>query len=128
RAPSRMVRAVGSVADWRSVGVKDLGDAMLGPGGTWLPLLAGADHRVVLGTVHRSERSVLSRLLGDGVVPISSARARRHGFRPVFAEAQVSSVGGVGHQTLARSPRVYLVLRSILAPSSGRGSRSRRGR
>lgn len=128
RAPNRVVRAVGSVADRRSVGVKDLGDAMLGPGGSWLPLLAGVDHRVVLGTVHRSERHLLSRLLGDGVVPISSARARRDGLPPVFAEAQVSSVGGVGHQALPRSRRVYPILRSILARSPSSGSRLHRRR
>jgi len=122
RSPIRVARAVGRVADRRSVGVKDLGDGALGPGGTWLPLLPRVDHRVLLGTVHRSERHLLSRLLGDGVVPISSARAHRRGLPPVFAEASVTIVGGVGHQALARSARAYPALRSMLAGRPRRAS------
>jgi triacylglycerol lipase len=118
-APNRVLRAVGLLADQRSAGVKDLGDGMLGPGRTWLPLLPQLRHHVILGTLHRSERHLLSRLLGDGVVPIASARARVPRMAPVFPEADVTTLGGVGHRALARNGQVYAALRALLVPGSG---------
>jgi hypothetical protein len=61
---------------------------------------------------------LLSLLLGDGIVPISSARARRRGLAPGFAETNVTTVGGIGHVSLPRSPRVYATVRTLLI---GRG-------
>jgi pimeloyl-ACP methyl ester carboxylesterase len=113
-SPSRVVRAIGAFGDLRSAGVKDLGDGRLDASGAWLPLLAGCEHHVVLGTLHAKERHLLSLLLGDGIVPISSARARRRGLVPTFAETDVTTVGAVSHLALARSPRVYAAVRRLL--------------
>jgi triacylglycerol lipase len=113
-SPNRVVRAIGTFADFRSAGVKDLGDGRLDASGAWLPLLPGCEHHVLVGTLHAKERHLLSLLLGDGIVPISSARARRRGLAPGFAETNVTTVGGIGHVALPRSPRVYATVRTLL--------------
>jgi hypothetical protein len=41
---------------------------------------------------------------------------------PVFPEENVTTLGGLGHPVLARSPRVYAVLRALLVPRAGQGS------
>jgi hypothetical protein len=53
-------------------------------------------------------------LLGDGLVPLASARARSYRGAPVFAPEHITLLGGVGHLALPRSPRVYRVLRAAL--------------
>jgi triacylglycerol lipase len=113
-APSRVARAIGTIAEARSAGIKDLAEGALQPTAEWLPLVEGVEHRVVLGTLHRRERHLVSLLLGDGIVPIRSASARR-ATGGAFAERQVTTVGGVGHLALPRSPRVYAALRAVLA-------------
>jgi len=121
-APSRVARALGTLAEARSAGIKDLAEGALRPTGEWLPLLEGVEHRVVLGTLHRRERHLVSLLLGDGIVPIRSASARRRS-GAAFAQRQVTTVGGVGHLALPRSPRVYDALRVVLTEGTAIGAR-----
>jgi pimeloyl-ACP methyl ester carboxylesterase len=126
-APSRVARAFGTIADARSAGIKDLAEGALRPTGEWLPLVQGVEHRVVLGTLHRRERHLISLLLGDGIVPIRSASARRLGRGTPFEQRQVTTVGGVGHLALPRSPRIYAALRVVLGQGTaiGAGPRGR---
>jgi pimeloyl-ACP methyl ester carboxylesterase len=124
-APSRVARALGTLAEARSAGIKDLAEGALQPTGEWLPLLKGVEHRAVLGTLHRRERHLISLLLGDGMVTIRSASARRGGLDADFEQPQVTMVGGVGHLALPRSPRVYDALRAVLGEGTAIDARSR---
>jgi len=124
-APNRVARLLGTLAEARSAGIKDLAEGALQPTGEWLPLLKGVEHRAVLGTLHQRERHLVSLLLGDGMVPIRSASARRRGLDADFEQRQVTTVGGVGHLALPRSPRVYAALRAVLGEGTAIGARSR---
>lgn len=124
-APSRVARLLGTLAEARSAGIKDLAEGALQPTGEWLPLVQGVEHRVVLGTLHRRERHLISLLLGDGMVPIRSASARRRGLDATFEQHLVTTVGGVGHLALPRSPRVYAALRAVLGEGTAIGASSR---
>jgi triacylglycerol lipase len=131
-APSRVARALGTLAAARSAGIQDLAEGTLRPTGEWLPLVQGVEHRVVLGTLHRHERHLVSLLLGDGMVRIGSASGRRRGGAPSFERHHISTVGGVGHLALPRSPKVYLALRGVLRahadPGAGGKARGQRRR
>jgi hypothetical protein len=58
-------------------------------------------------------------------VPIRSASARRRGLGAAFEQRQVTTVGGVGHLALPRSPRVYDALRVVLGEGTAIDARSR---
>ena len=112
--PNPVTKLVGAVADLRSAGVKDLAHGDLVPDGTWVPLPPRGTHHAILGALHASPDHPLSILLGDGLVPLASGRARAYRGAPVFAADCITVVGGVGHLGLPRSPRVYRVLRAAL--------------
>ena len=137
--PNPWTRLIGRVADLRSAGVKNLAGGDLVPDGTWVPLPLEGIHHAIIGTVHRDPHHLLSWLLGDGVVPIASARARRYRGAEVFRPERVTIVGGVGHLGLPRSARVYPAILGALtgrrrpahssaAPGGRRASRPRAGR
>src|SRR5262249_36117414 len=105
--PNPWTKLVGAAADLRSAGVKDLPRGDLVPARAWFPLPSEGMHHAIIGTLHRDPHHVLSWLLGDGLVPIASARARRYRAAEVFAPERVTIVGGIGHLGLARSARVY---------------------
>jgi len=120
--PSPWTKLVGAAADLRSAGVKDLARGDLVPDGTWVPLPPGGTHHAIVGTLHADPHHVLSWLLGDGLVPVASARAHVHGGTPVFSPERITVVGGIGHLGLPRSARVYP---AILAALTGRAARRR---
>jgi len=122
--PNPWTRMVGAVADLRSAGVKDLAHGDLVPDRTWVPLPREGTHHAIVGTVHTDPQHVLSWLLGDGLVPLASARAQTFRDAPVFAPERVTIVGGVGHLALPRSSRVYPEILAALSPRSPRGTRT----
>lgn len=102
-------RLLGEVADLRSRGIKDLGDAVLRPEDAArraglsagakehpVPLPPSVEHLLIAGAV--VEQRWLRELVGDGVVPLASATDRR-------LTARV--VRGVAHPKLAHSRAVY---------------------
>jgi len=112
--PNHWTRLVGAVADLRSSGVKDLAHGDLMPNGTWVPLPAEGEHHAIVGTLHRDPQHLLSWFLGDGLVPVASARAQAYRGAAVFAPEHITIVGGVGHLGLPRSRRVYpSILRAV---------------
>jgi len=112
--PNPFTKLVGAVAALRSAGVKDLAHGDLAPDGAWVPLPPGGVHHAIVGTLHDDPDHPLSVLLGDGLVPVASARGRTYRTAPVFAPERILVLGGLGHLTLPRSPRVYRALRAVL--------------
>jgi pimeloyl-ACP methyl ester carboxylesterase len=123
--PNPWTKLVGAVADLRSAGVKDLGRGDLVPDGSWVPLPVEGRHHAIIGTLHTDPQHLLSWLLGDGLVHVASARAQRYRGAPVFLPERITTVGGVGHLRLPRSPRVYP---AILAALTGRAVPRHRSR
>ena len=117
--PNPWTKLVGAAADLRSAGVKALAHGELARDGTWVPLPLEGAHHAIIGTLHADPHHVLSWLLGDGLVPVASARAQAFGGTPVFSPERITIVGGVGHIGLARSARVYP---AILAALTGRAA------
>jgi pimeloyl-ACP methyl ester carboxylesterase len=133
--PNAYVKVVADVADLRSSGIKDLGDASIlrehweGRGARApaaaarkvVPLVPGVAHHAVVGTLTEKERHVLTLLLGDALVPVASAsgRSRYEGGALGFPTANVKVFPGVGHRRLAHDRRVY---RQIRAWCAGGGS------
>jgi hypothetical protein len=130
--PNPWTKLVGAAADLRSAGVKDLAHGDIGRNGTWVPLPLEGAHHAVIGTLHTDPQHILSWLLGDGLVPIASARAQAFGGTPVFSPERITIVGGVGHLGLARSARVYPAILAAVtgrtAPGPPPGKRSGRAR
>jgi len=112
--PNPITKLVGAVAGLRSAGVKDLAHGDLVPDGAWVPLPAAGIHHAIIGALHDDPDHPLSVLLGDGLVPLASARARAYRMAPVFAPERILVLGGIGHLTLPRSPRVYRAIRAAL--------------
>lgn len=102
----------------RSTGIADLG----GRSGT--PLVRDVAHRWVAGTLLAKHDHALAHLLGDGLVPVTSAHAHGHddaheddlvGPDPDVDDAHVA---GAGHMRLLSHPEVYRHLARWLAPQS----------
>jgi triacylglycerol lipase len=123
--PTPYTKAIGAMANLRSAGVKDLAHGDLSPDGAWVPFPSTGEHHAIVGTLHADPGHILSLLLGDGLVPLASARARTRGAPAVFAAERIAVVGNVGHLSLPRSRRVYAVLRRWLA--ARRPARDRAG-
>jgi pimeloyl-ACP methyl ester carboxylesterase len=109
-------RLVGELADLRSDGLKDLGDADLrhedrAAKGARLrdarhpvPLLPGIQHYLIAGTL--SDTTWLGPLVGDSVVPLESATAGL--FDPsALPPSHVRVFSGINHIALAHDPSVY---------------------
>jgi triacylglycerol lipase len=122
--PNPWTRLVGAAADLRSAGVKSLARGDLVPDGTWIPFSSQGAHHAIVGTLHADPAHLLSWLLGDGLVPVASARARRHPAASAFPPERTTIVGGIGHLTLPRSPRVYP---AVLEAVTGRARTTRSG-
>ena len=126
--PNPYTRLVADIANLRSSGVKDLGfgnlvkqdwdgagsDAPLQNRRHPVPLLPALSHHLLVGSLGRDERHLLSALFGDGVVPLSSAAGRAGpGNRgPVFPQENVRVVPGVAHLALAHHADVYAQVRA----------------
>ena len=114
-------RLIGQIADLRSEGVKDLGDAdlrhedragqrariTLRDARHPVPLLPQIQHRLIAGTLAREPW--LAELFGDSLVPVRSATHRDAG----LAAEHVRIVRGVSHLALAHHEDVYEHLRAF---------------
>jgi triacylglycerol lipase len=133
KVPNAYTRLIADVADLRSSGVKDLAFSNLlqrdWEGATReellrnrrhpVPLLPGISHHLVVGTLGKDEKHLLSLLFGDGMVRVASAagRARPGDPAPLFPQEHVAVVPGVGHLALAHHPAVYASLKAWLEES-----------
>jgi triacylglycerol lipase len=126
--PDPYTRLVAEIANLRSDGVKDLGDSELRQEDRErrrasfsltdvehpVPLLPDIKHYLVAGTL--SVDPTLSAFFGDAVVPLGSAM---NGLDPratsnALAPDHIIVLPGVDHISIARSPRVYDAIRSLL--------------
>ncbi|HET9449354.1 MAG TPA: alpha/beta hydrolase [Aggregicoccus sp.] len=133
KVPNPYTRLIADVADLRSSGIQDLAFGNLLPrdweGATReqqlrnrrhpVPLLPGISHYVVVGTLGRHEKHLLSLLFGDGLVWVASAAGRSQPGHacPLFPQEHVALLPGVGHFALAHHPAVYARLKAWLEES-----------
>ena len=119
-------RLVGELADLRSDGVKDLGDADLrhedrgaeGPPRRLrdarhpVPLLPEIQHYLVAGSLS-DDPAGLAALFGDALVPVHSATdGLVDPTSDVLPPSHVKILGGRSHMMLAHDPEVYEVIRA----------------
>ena len=123
--PEPTTRLIAQIADLRSDGIKDLGDADLRaddrarrglPRGLRdprhpVPLLPGIDHHLIAGTL--TADTWLSALFGDSIVPLSSATG--DGRVATAAGSHIRVFPGRSHVGLAHDPEVYEQLRAWCA-------------
>lgn len=125
--PDPVTQLIGDIANLRSDGVKDLGDADLRHEDRarrdWtalkdrhhpVPLLPGIRHHLLAGSVAMD--TALSALFGDSVVPLGSATngAMRAVEKQALAPEHVKILAGINHMGLAHHPHVYAQLRAWL--------------
>lgn len=121
-------KLVADVIDLRSAGVKDLRFASL-VAGDWrgrdpdallenacaeVPLAPGVSHHFGVGGLGAHERHVVTRLLGDAMVSVSSASGRGGSAAP-DAPTDVRFFPRVAHLSLAHHPDVYAWLEACCA-------------
>lgn len=120
-------RLVAEIANLRSEGLKDLGDARLvrpepSPSGSDVclddprhpvPLLANMGHYLIAGSMWLDPR--LAVYFGDALVPLTSATngACTDAASMALPPSHIRIVSGHGHTTLARSPEVYAHVREF---------------
>jgi pimeloyl-ACP methyl ester carboxylesterase len=117
-------RLVGEIADLRSDGLKDLGDADLRHEDRVakdaalrdprhpVPLLATIQHYLVAGSL--SEHPWIAALFGDALVPVQSATAGLvDASSGALPPEHVKILDGLSHLTLARDPLVYKAIRGF---------------
>ena len=111
---------IADVLDVRSAGIKDLrfahlvakdwqgrdAGALLDTARTLVPLAPGISHHFGVGGLGRHEGHVITRLLGDALVPVASASAPS-GLLDDGARADVRFFPGIGHVALAHHPNVF---------------------
>lgn len=124
--PDPVTRLVAQVADLRSDGIQDLGDADLRHQDRVLrapvlglrdpahpvPLLDGMRHLLIAGSVSADPR--IAALFGDAIVPLESATDRRTsgGADQREAHCEVRLLPGISHLGLAHDARVFEAIRS----------------
>ncbi len=120
-------RLIADVLDVRSAGIKDLRFAQI-VAKDWegrdaaravVPLAPGISHHFGVGGLGRHEGHVMTRLLGDAMVPVASASAPG-GLLDGGARADARFFPGLGHVALAHHPDVYAWIEACCA---GRASR-----
>ncbi|MFW5470594.1 lipase family alpha/beta hydrolase [Knoellia sp. CPCC 206435] len=86
-----------------------------------VPLHPGVRHLAIVGLLGRRIDGPVAQLLGDGMVPASSARGsgRRAPGSRRFAEEDVVVLPGVGHLALVHEPIVYDAIRDRLSRDPG---------
>lgn len=92
----------GELADLRSAGIKDLGDAACA-----MPLAPEIEHYFVAGAVD----PWIASFLGDALVPLASSTNGICDRRGASVPARVKILPGLAHMTLARHPDVYAAIR-----------------
>ncbi len=130
--PDPYTKLVAEIAELRSVGIKDLGDADLRvedgerrrafPGLTDpehpVPLLPSLRHFLIAGTV--AGDPAFTTLFGDAIVPLASATNTPRGLRTrdVLPEDHVKVLPGLHHLALAAHPRVYALVKEFAGESA----------
>lgn len=117
--PDPVVQSVAEIAETRSRGVQDLGDAVLGEAHegqrvkAW-PLSPRLQHYLVAGSLSRDPK--LAELLGDFMVPLPSGSDGHHGLAPTGAlpERHVRVIYGASHMSMAHHPGAYEAIRGFL--------------
>jgi hypothetical protein len=117
-----VTRLVGRALRRRSAGIKDLRfgalveedwsghdpDALRWPHRTPVPLIAGADHYLIVGTLTGRSDHPAAQLLGDPIVTWFSATGRTFFARgAVVADTHMRTLPHVGHLALAHHDDVY---------------------
>ena len=105
---SEVARPIFALGDRRSLGIKDLGDGIV------LQLPDGVHHHAAVAAVGDSMDSVRSHLLGDGIVPMTSASGHEPDAAHVTVHhlPQSSHVGLLDHEAIAD-----LIRRTCQGPS-----------
>ncbi|NMT62566.1 esterase/lipase family protein [Marinobacter orientalis] len=112
RATRDYLRVLGEIIDLRSEGIRNLSRGeFVNATEDEPPLLPGARHYVVCGSLARSHLHPANALFGDALVHESSARGRE---RKGWALAGVASFPGIGHIRLAHDPDVAVQLKEWL--------------
>ena len=96
---SHVTKPLATIGEARSAGIQDLHD------GAKSPLVDGVRYRFLGSTLASDEalaRSAFATVLGDGLVPLSSATPRPRG-----AEVKTAKLDGLGHLGQLNDPRVY---------------------
>ena len=123
--PAPYTRLVGDIAELRSAGVKDLGDADLRHGDRAadsgrlslrdrrhpVPLLSGIDHALVAGSLSMDPR--VAALFGDSIVPLRSATAQQT-ITPGaidLPDDRIAVFPGRNHLDLAHDAEVYAFIK-----------------
>lgn len=102
-ARSSVAAPIVRLGDHRSVGIKDLGDG--------IPSAPGPmRHHAVVATLGKTPTTVVSRVLGDGLVPPRSADSPRGG-----AAVTVSTIPDAHHLDLLTHPEVTRILADVLS-------------
>mgnify|MGYP001384063767 CR=1 FL=1 len=127
RIPDPYVKLVADIAELRSAGIKDLGnadlrdedrasrDGFLADPHHPVPLLSSIRHHLVAGSLSREPW--LTELFGDTMVPISSGTNGHHAGPRALPPAHVKVLPGLSHMDLAHHPEVYAQLESWLRES-----------
>ncbi len=104
-------QAFGRILDWRSLGVHDLVSGLRED----VPALPHARYRLVSGTLTRSPRHPVGRVMGDVLVRQGSAYGRTRRGDELFPGADVLHLPSTGHMSLLNHPRVHEALSGWLA-------------
>ena len=131
--PNPFTRGLANLSNRRSAGIKDLRFGYLldedwkdqDPDALWkdnrhpVPLLEGAEHFLIAGSLAKEAENFLTRYFGDGLVASRSASGKslRKKKSIPFPEGSFRVVRGVSHGSLARSPKVYEQIRKSCAAS-----------
>ncbi len=118
--PDPYTQLAAELAELRSRGVKDLGDAKIDLSDAHhpLPLLPGIEHLLIAATV--SVEPWVARLFGDAIVPITSATdgLTLGGPPRLLAPTNVKFLPGMSHLALAHHPHVYRLIHAFLEQST----------
>ncbi|MBF0497454.1 MAG: alpha/beta hydrolase [Deltaproteobacteria bacterium] len=136
--PRPYTKLSGDILDLRSSGIKDLRfgylrdedwirqdpDALLKNNKKTIPLLAGASHYVITGTLTKDPRHPVTQWFGDGLVrqPSATGQSSQDRHDIPFIPGHHREFPQVGHLKLTRSPGVYQQIKSWCQEASSSGS------
>ncbi len=113
------------ILDARSAGIRDLrfgtalssdaGDSATHRDDPPLPLPSNVSNHLVVATRSKSSDGLLARLVGDGLVPVTSATGPRADHPDGPPAADVLHVGSTNHTRILNHPDVYQQLVTWLA-------------